>query len=311
MFGKRRQATGFTLIELLVVVSIIAMLVLMLLPMLGRARDLVIRASCMANFKAMSRNVLAFAATHNGRGPAGCWGASSIQTSGVWGRGWADCVNVEILGQGNFWTQQTSYIQMDGCTPTKGWLYCPSEKNFGPGALYIRAYYLNRNITGIGSTESIPYKTPQNSSDANYNGEKSGRLLISNPSQMPCQPIANMDQANVTNTWTQYILGPYLESFSNTGYKFMTVESEAGNDVGTDSWPDGNIVLGSWVGLSPPWEDSGGSELAFRHTLPPDMIMYQQQASAVYSYIDGHVDWMNAIGTGTNDINKSARFSYP
>jgi len=59
---KRR---GFTLIELLVVVAIIALLIAILLPSLGRAREQANRTTCQANVGGMSKAMAVYAADNN------------------------------------------------------------------------------------------------------------------------------------------------------------------------------------------------------------------------------------------------------
>jgi len=60
---------GFTLIELLVVVAIIALLIAILLPSLGKARELTNRTVCAANLKSQSTSFAIYAAQFNDRLP--------------------------------------------------------------------------------------------------------------------------------------------------------------------------------------------------------------------------------------------------
>jgi|GEM_PF-5552527 len=61
---------AFTLIELLVVIAIIALLVSILLPSLGRAKELARRAACASNMRAWGLTAFQFANEHDGYFPA-------------------------------------------------------------------------------------------------------------------------------------------------------------------------------------------------------------------------------------------------
>lgn len=81
--GERRSSptsrrSGFTLIELLVVVSILALLIAILLPSLGRARDQAKAAKCMANLHAIHVALVCYADDNNQELP-------SYYTMGQWG----------------------------------------------------------------------------------------------------------------------------------------------------------------------------------------------------------------------------------
>jgi prepilin-type N-terminal cleavage/methylation domain-containing protein len=60
---------GFTLVELLVVIAIIALLVTILLPALGRARELAKRAVCKTNLNAMGKQMALYLGENNDNYP--------------------------------------------------------------------------------------------------------------------------------------------------------------------------------------------------------------------------------------------------
>jgi prepilin-type N-terminal cleavage/methylation domain-containing protein len=66
---RRKNRSGFTLIELLVVVSIIALLISILLPAIGRARELARRAYCAANLNGIGKGVHTYAVENNDSWP--------------------------------------------------------------------------------------------------------------------------------------------------------------------------------------------------------------------------------------------------
>jgi prepilin-type N-terminal cleavage/methylation domain-containing protein len=63
-FMKRSLRKGFTLIELLVVVAIIALLIAILLPSLGRARELANRSTCAANVRGIIQTMVIYSQDH-------------------------------------------------------------------------------------------------------------------------------------------------------------------------------------------------------------------------------------------------------
>ncbi|MEI8198296.1 MAG: prepilin-type N-terminal cleavage/methylation domain-containing protein [Phycisphaerae bacterium] len=63
------RCSGFTLIELLVVVSIIALLISLLLPALGRARDQTRTVACLANLRGTSLGLSIYTNEFNGMLP--------------------------------------------------------------------------------------------------------------------------------------------------------------------------------------------------------------------------------------------------
>ena len=67
----RRRRRGFTLIELLVVISIIGVLVGLLLPAIGAAREAGRRAQCQSNMHNVTLGILGYVNQRNVFPPAG------------------------------------------------------------------------------------------------------------------------------------------------------------------------------------------------------------------------------------------------
>ncbi|MFW6154304.1 MAG: type II secretion system protein [Planctomycetota bacterium] len=93
MSTTHRRSSGFTLIELLVVVAIIALLVSILLPSLGRAKDLAMTIVC--------------ASRHQGAYKG--WGYYANNYNGVWIAPWHQG---DPDGDGNHWEEQWPYTMI-------------------------------------------------------------------------------------------------------------------------------------------------------------------------------------------------------
>jgi prepilin-type N-terminal cleavage/methylation domain-containing protein len=102
----KTKRNGFTIIELLVVVSIIALLIGILLPALGRARDSALQSTSLSNLRQISAGLAAYAGDWNDRQPTlipddfcqsgGCEGNCANYIANI------GCPTQPILGWANF-----------------------------------------------------------------------------------------------------------------------------------------------------------------------------------------------------------------
>jgi prepilin-type N-terminal cleavage/methylation domain-containing protein/prepilin-type processing-associated H-X9-DG protein len=227
---RSRAKRGFTLIELLVVVAIIALLIAILLPSLGRARDHAKTVACGSNQRGIGQAVLAYASEHDDRAPGGgTYQKGATVSTAIWG----DILNEEYF-EGRLVIRRSSY-------PLRGELGCTDVQKWAP-------------LTGSGNT-TIRYYT--------VNSYMDGSLIAA--ASLPVDPASNKTRRDGTPYLT-YFYGAKMGWFEGPQRKFMLVESECSSDgtkgpsSSTTGLP-GSVTLGT---IKPAWANPD-AHLGFRH----------------------------------------------
>jgi prepilin-type N-terminal cleavage/methylation domain-containing protein len=202
-----RKIRAFTLVELLVVVAIIGLLIAILLPSLGRARDQAKTMKCTANMREVGQIIYLFAADHDNRGPGG---ASDVKGNSI---AWQQILNAEVLERSK--NSKYGVTGRFGAVSDTRTLSCT---NYTPGGKtdYSRPWVLNGGLTG-----STGGGTPNNPGENDWYYAQSG----------------------IGTPLSTYHLGAKMSRFHPD--QFMLYESHAGNDLGTNvTTPDaqGRIV---------------------------------------------------------------------
>jgi prepilin-type N-terminal cleavage/methylation domain-containing protein/prepilin-type processing-associated H-X9-DG protein len=127
---RRKRLNGFTLVELLVVIGIIAILISVLLPALGRARQASYAIKCASNLRSIGQALALYTAENKGSFPAayiyvGHRISGRVQTPAEPSEGYIHWSS--YLFRGGQPGDRTAYLG------TKGWeiFQCPSLENGG------------------------------------------------------------------------------------------------------------------------------------------------------------------------------------
>jgi prepilin-type N-terminal cleavage/methylation domain-containing protein/prepilin-type processing-associated H-X9-DG protein len=230
MRKKIRQSDwAFTLIELLVVVAIIALLVSILLPALGRAREQAKSVKCMANLKSMGQGVMVYAAAEKDSLPGPLFpgiyrnqGTEALMS---------DPVNPLSLSAAQFsqkrqltWMIRASMTDSTGAanSVTDQVATCPTMASVNPDSNFVAAFRAGRlpyvypmnysiNNTAAGRDEGSgatygaerPTDPPQYFGFSAWSGADAGTLALE--ALYPPQPVSKIkkpgDEWMVADAW--------------------------------------------------------------------------------------------------------------
>ncbi len=139
----RRKIKAFSLVELLVVISIIAFLLSVLMPALGKTRDQARRILCASNLKTIGMAEIMFSqASDNWHLPAFYWNESRDPDAeeAMWFQNPLFITLVDLKGRAN--EEDTDIFEAEARqgTPQLNDLYCPYDKRtVANGGLHVEA----------------------------------------------------------------------------------------------------------------------------------------------------------------------------
>ncbi len=154
---ERGRPRPFTLIEMLVVVAIIAILIALLLPVLGRAREQARRVLCMSNLRQLTMAMTQYAGDNQGRYP-------SAHADRAYALGWRqadDLVQYGLAYSGDEKENEfTIYRCPSASKPPRGYKACCGTEFF-----LMDNYALLANLDDLAGTYLATNEPPRRASD--------------------------------------------------------------------------------------------------------------------------------------------------
>jgi prepilin-type N-terminal cleavage/methylation domain-containing protein/prepilin-type processing-associated H-X9-DG protein len=175
---SRSERAAFTLVELLVVIGIIALLISILIPVLGKARQAAIQIQCMSTLKQFGNADAMYVSAYNYHMPA-WWGHAD--SNSAFDLDWGGITSFrKALGLPVLYDLSVGYVDPSGTGPShkfgyrcyvpRKW-YCPNSQagiaDAPPGGdpetrevYYPLHYSYGMNIMGVDSPNQLPPGVP-------------------------------------------------------------------------------------------------------------------------------------------------------
>ena len=154
----RRRSAAFTLVELLVVIGIIAVLIALLLPALGRSRLQARALQCQANLRTLGQAIQMYTIAHKDTLPIGFWNGQNASGPAASGTHWVLLLQNTLASQyGTDWN--TAFSSNANATKLREAFLCPDA----PGD-----YSMAQGVSGVTSYLSHPRLIPMYSPNGGF-----------------------------------------------------------------------------------------------------------------------------------------------